>query len=46
MVLWIQEAIYEDKGYIVSRLPNVRQARKGCRLAAIKKNNMKDKNAD
>ena len=40
-----QGAIYADKGYCTSPARQV-TARKGCYLAAIKKNNMKDKNAD
>ena len=40
-----QGAIYADKGYCT--VPSRRiAARKGCHLAAIKKNNMKDKNTD
>ena len=40
-----QGAIYADKGYCVKPAKQA-AARKGCHLAAIKKNNMKDKNAD
>lgn len=40
-----QGAIYADKGYCTSPARQA-AARKGCHLAAIKKNNMKDKNAD
>ncbi len=40
-----QGAIYADKGYCTSPARRA-AARKGCHLAAIKKNNMKDKNAD
>lgn len=40
-----QGAIYGDKGYCTKPAKQV-AARKGCHLAAIKKNNMKDKNAD
>ena len=40
-----QGAIYADKGYCTSPAKQA-AARKGCHLAAIKKNNMKDKNAD
>ena len=40
-----QGAIYADKGYCLK--PAKQEAAcKGCHLAAIKKNNMKDKNAD
>jgi IS5 family transposase len=40
-----QGAVYADKGYCIA--PAVREAkRKGVHLAAIKKNNMKDKNKD
>lgn len=38
-------AVYADKGYCTQPARTV-TARKGCHLAAIKKNNMKDKNAD
>jgi transposase, IS5 family len=40
-----QGAIYADKGYCTKPAKQA-AARKGCHLAAIKKNNMKDKNAD
>ena len=40
-----QGAIYADKGYCTSPARQA-AAHKGCRLAAIKKNNMKDKNTD
>jgi IS5 family transposase len=40
-----QGAIYADKGYCPKPAKQA-AARKGCHLAAIKKNNMKDKNAD
>lgn len=40
-----QGAIFADKGYCVSPAKQIASA-KGCHLAAIKKNNMKDKNAD
>jgi transposase, IS5 family len=40
-----QGAVYADKGYCVAPAKQI-AARKGCHLAAIKKNNMKDKNAD
>lgn len=40
-----QGAIYADKGYCTNPAKQA-AARKGCHLAAIKKNNMKDKNAD
>lgn len=40
-----QGAIYADKGYCTNPAKHA-AARKKCHLAAIKKNNMKDKNAD
>lgn len=40
-----QGAIYADKGYCVAPAKQI-AARKGCHLAAIKKNNMKGKNLD
>ena len=40
-----QGAIYADKGYCTKPAKQA-AARKGCHLAAIKKNNMKGKNAD
>lgn len=40
-----QGAIYADKGYCTKPAKQA-AARKDCHLAAIKKNNMKDKNAD
>lgn len=40
-----QGAIYGDKGYCTKPAKKA-AARKGCHLAAIKKNNMKDKNVD
>ncbi len=40
-----QGAIYADKGYCVKPAKQA-AAHKGCHLAAIKNNNMKDKNAD
>jgi transposase, IS5 family len=40
-----QGAIYADKGYCVAPAKKI-AARKGCHLAAIKKNNMKGKNLD
>lgn len=40
-----QGAIYADKGYCTKPAKHA-AARKGCHLAAVKKNNMKDKNAD
>jgi len=40
-----QGAVYTDKGYC-TQPAKATAAKKGCHLAAIKKNNMKDKNAD
>jgi transposase, IS5 family len=40
-----QGAAYTDKGYCIQPARTI-AARKGCHLAAIKKNNMKDKNRD
>jgi IS5 family transposase len=40
-----QGAIYADKGYCVKSARNAAK-KNGCHLAAIKKNNMKDKNYD
>ena len=41
----LQGALYADKGYCISPAPTT-AARKGCHLAAIKKNNMRNKNPD
>lgn len=41
----LQGAIFADKGYCVGEAPEV-AAQRGCHLAAVKKNNMKEKNHD
>jgi len=42
----LQGAIYADKGYYCTKGAKRIAAKRGCHLAAIKKNNMRDKNRD